>query len=208
MQHLIPEDRAEAAGGRAKESSGQSESPDTGRSHELSADPSDVVAQGFLQGRPEDVRQVAEWARSVAAHRVWGFETSEDIVQATLLAVVQNLRDTRFKDGNLRAYVRRIAKNMCISSYRKIKNRGEHVSLDACADPPAPLASGDDIERRAVLNRVLEQLNQGCREILIFAYVQGYSRKEIGERLGVSEAAARVKLFRCIKGARALFSAP
>jgi len=151
---------------------------------------------------------VAEWARSVAAHRVWGFETSEDIVQATLLAVVLNLRDGSFKGGDLRAYVRRIAKNMCISSYRRLKSRGEHVSLETWTDTSMLRTPGDHIERRAVLNRVLGQLNKGCREILLFAYVQGFSRKEIGERLGVSEEAARAKLFRCLKGARALLSTP
>jgi RNA polymerase sigma-70 factor (ECF subfamily) len=139
---------------------------------------------------------------------VWGFETSEDIVQATLLAVVQNLRDGRFKGGDLRAYVRRIAKNMCITSYRRLKSRGEHVSLDRAPDPPAPDTTASDLERRVTLDRVLDRLNPGCREIILFAYVQGFSRKEIGDRLGISEESARVKLFRCIKNARALLSEP
>ncbi len=207
-QHLVSEDRKDATDEGVSQSPDRSELPDPGRAHDPSADQSDLVVQGFLQGRPEDVRLVAGWAKSVAAHRVWGFETSEDIVQATLLAVVQNLRDGRFKGGDLRAYVRRITKNMCITSYRKIKNRGEHVSLDVSADPVSPRSTGGEIERRADLNRVLSQLNQGCREMLLFAYVQGYSRKEIGKRLGISEEAARVKLFRCLKGARALMQAP
>ncbi|MEJ2722344.1 MAG: sigma-70 family RNA polymerase sigma factor [bacterium] len=147
---------------------------------------------------------MALWARTVAGHRVWGFETTEDIVQAALLAVVQNLRDGRFDGGDLRAYVRRITKNMCITSYRRLKSRGEHVSLDQTADPLASAPSGADLERRIVLERILEKLNQGCREIIVFAYVDGLSRREIGRRLGISEEAARVKLCRCIKSARAL----
>jgi RNA polymerase sigma-70 factor (ECF subfamily) len=205
---LFPGDKTEAKGARADESRDQSETFDSDRSDELSADPSDTVAQGCLEGRPEDVRQVVGWARSVAAHRAWGFETSEDIVQATLLAVVQNLRAGRFKGGDFRAYVRRISKNMCITSYRRIKSRGEHVPLETCSDPSTHRTSGDGIERDALLKRILAQLKRGCREILLFAYVQGYSRKEIGERLGISEEAARVKLFRCMKEARTLLDGP
>jgi RNA polymerase sigma-70 factor (ECF subfamily) len=207
-QHLFPGDPADAAGGRTPKIQGGPDSPDAKHPQEFSADPSNVIVQGFLDGRPEDVRQVAAWAKIVAEHRVWGFETSEDTVQATLLAVVQNLRDGRFKGGDLRAYVRRIAKNMCITNYRRLKSRGEHVSLDRAPDPPAPGASGSDIEHRVMLDRILDQLSQGCREIILFAYVQGFSRKEIGDRLGISEESARVRLFRCIQNARALLTDP
>jgi RNA polymerase sigma-70 factor (ECF subfamily) len=203
---LFPGDPAKAARGRAAGIQGGPDSPDAQHPRKLSADPSNVIVQGFLDGRPEDVRQVALWARTVAGHRVWGFETTEDIVQAALLAVVQNLRDGRFDGGDLRAYVRRITKNMCITSYRRLKSRGEHVSLDQTADPLASAPSGTDLERRIVLERILEKLNQDCREIIVFAYVHGLSRKEIGRRLGISEEAARVKLCRCIKNARTLLN--
>jgi len=159
----------------------------------------------FLDGRLEAVRTVADWAKSVAAHRAWGFETPEDVVQATLLALVQNLREGRFKGGNLRAYVRRIAKNMCVTNYRKIRSRGEHISLDESTHRPPARLSSDDVERRALLNEILGRLDESCRQVLLLAYVQGFSRKEIGERLQISEEAARVKLFRCIRNARAMF---
>lgn len=203
---MFPGDPAKAARGRTAGIQGDPDSPDAQHPRNLSADPCNVIVQGFLDGRPEYVRQVALWAKTVAEHRVWGFETPEDIVQATLLAVVQNLRDGRFDEGDLRAYVRRIAKNMCITSYRRLKSRGEHVSLDRTADPPASAPSGTDLERRVVLERILEKLDNGCREIILFAYVHGLSRKEIGGRLGISEEAARVKLCRCLKNARALLS--
>jgi RNA polymerase sigma-70 factor (ECF subfamily) len=145
---------------------------------------------------------MAGWARSVAVHGAWGFETPDDVVQSTLLALVQNFRDGRFKGGNLRAYVQRITMNMCISNYRRARARGEHVPLEDTTPAPASRASGEDTERRVMLNRILDRLGKNCRQIVIMAYVQGYNRKEVGERLGISEQAARVKLFRCIHKAR------
>lgn len=168
----------------------------------------DRLIKEFLDGRIDAVKTVAEWARSVAVHRAWGFETPEDVVQATLLALVQNLRDGRFKGGDLRAYVRRIAKNMCITNYRRIKIRGEHVSLDEGSPPPVSSISTGDVERRVMLDQILTRLSEGCRRIIVLAYLKGYSRKEIGKRLGLSEEAARVKLCRCIQNARALMEGP
>ena len=181
-----------------------SDSQDKGCQPEFSGSTTEIIVQGFIEGRPEHVRQVASWAEYVAEHHAWGFETSEDIVQATLLAVVQNLRDGRFQGGDLRAYVRRITKNMCITSYRRLKSRGEHVSFEDVSDPLSDRASGDRLERKVMLERMLEHLNKGCRKIILFAYVQGFSRKEIGDWLGISEEAARVKLFRCVENARKL----
>lgn len=177
-----------------------------GRRDEAASGETERYVKGFLEGQSGAVREVAGWARAVAVHAVWGFEAPEDVVQATLLALVQNLRQGRFKGGNLRAYVRRITKNMCITDYRRVRARGDHVSLDESAHPPADRVSGEDVERSALLVRILERLNEGCRKIVLLAYVQGFSRKEIGMHLGISEEAARVKLFRCIKNARAMLN--
>jgi RNA polymerase sigma factor (sigma-70 family) len=158
----------------------------------------------FLAGRPEAVRTVSGWVRSVVANSVWGFQDTEDIVQAALLALVRNLRHDRFEPGNLRAYARRIAKNMCVTHYRRVRARGSHVSLDANESLSVDCTSAAATERRAVLDGVLGRLDEGCRRIIHFAYVQGFSRAEISERLGISEGAVRVRLYRCIRRAREL----
>jgi RNA polymerase sigma factor (sigma-70 family) len=158
----------------------------------------------FLRGDRWAVDMMAAWARAVAAHEAWGFETPDDIVQATLLALVQNFRRDAFVGGNLRAYVRRIAKNMCVSSYRKLRSRGEHVALEG-ASVTAP-ESGDRVEHRAMLARVMEQMGEECRRIVTLAYVHGYSRGEIAGQLGISVEAARVRLFRCIQSSRLMLN--
>ncbi len=158
----------------------------------------------FLAGSPDTVRTVSAWVRTVVVNRVWGFQDTEDIVQAALLALVRNLRQGRFRPGNLRAYARRIAKNMCISHYRRVRARGSHVSLEANEYLSVDWRSGEAAEHRTLLDEVLERLDEGCRQILNFAYIQGYSGLEISRRLGVSEVAVRVRLYRCIRKVRAL----
>jgi RNA polymerase sigma-70 factor (ECF subfamily) len=158
----------------------------------------------FLANVPDAVGTIGRWAREVAVHRAWGFETADDVVQATLLAVVRGLRDGRFTGGDLRAWVRRIAKNLCVTSYRRRRVRGTEVPWDV-ADGTAPeLASADpDPARTDLVRKILEGLDEACRRLLDLAYAQGLSRREIARELGISEGAARVRLHRCLERARA-----
>ena len=181
----------------------------TGREHRGSRERDDTAYQDteklvgeFLNGKPDAVRAVSDWVRSVVVHRAWGFRDTDDIVQAALLALVKNLREGRFEAGDLRAYARRIAKNMCVTNYRRIRARGIHVPLEDGDSLAGDRSSGEEMQRNALLNRVFESLSEGCRRIVLLAYVEGYSRKEIGDLLGLTEEAVRVRLHRCIQNAR------
>jgi RNA polymerase sigma-70 factor (ECF subfamily) len=160
--------------------------------------------QAFLDGQTEAVRLITDWVESIAMHKTWGNETQEDMIQAILLTLIQNFRRGKFREGNLRAYVRRIAKNMCIDNYRMARNRGRHVSLQDQMIESSDRYGGDSIERQAMLERILERIDDTCRKILRLAYVKGYSRKEISEMLGVEEATVRIRLFRCVHKTRSL----
>jgi RNA polymerase sigma-70 factor (ECF subfamily) len=161
-----------------------------------------ALAAALLANEPSAVARVAGWVREITRFRAWGFEGPEDVAQEALLALVRNLRAQRFREGDLRAYARRIAKNLCISSYRRYQTRRGQVPLDE----ETPLAdagrSGATLERRAMVRRILDRLDEACRELITLAYYHGLSRREIAGRLGVSEGTAKVRLFRCIEKAR------
>jgi RNA polymerase sigma factor (sigma-70 family) len=164
----------------------------------------DRQIQAFLDGQTEAVRLISDWVESIAMHKTWGNETQEDMIQAILLTLIQNFRRGKFREGNLRAYVRRIAKNMCIDSYRMACNRGRHVSLQDESLEFSSRYGGDTMERHALLERILDRIDDTCRKILLLAYVKGYSRKEISEMLGIAEANVRIRLFRCVRKTRSL----
>ncbi len=161
-----------------------------------------------LSGHSGAALLMAEWARQVAVHRVWGFDSAEDIVQSTMVILVRNLREGKVQRDNLKAYVRRIAKNLCISSYRKARVRRCTVSLEI---EPAAAKVGLDIPTDTTglmtLRWALDQLEEACREIITLAYESGLSRREIAAKLGIGESAAKVRLFRCLKKARDLVCA-
>jgi len=168
------------------------------------------VVAGFLENAPEAIAMVSGWVREVVRHRAWGFEAPDDLTQTTLLALVRNFRDGRYVGGDLRAYVRRVAKNHCVSDYRRRRVRGQEISWDVAgvgqelaAPEPHPEC---DPGRRVRLERVLRALGDDCRRLIERAYGQGWSRQEMAEDLGISEGAARARLFRCLERARELFA--
>ncbi len=161
------------------------------------------LAAAFLDNQPEAIATVTGWARSVAEHRAWGFDSPDDIVQSTMLALVQNLQGGRFAGGELRPYVRRIAKNLCISSYRRLRSRGTEIALGGDGGPGLDLASSElDPERLATLREILQRLDRNCRQIISLAYGHGMNRQEIADQLGITVGATRVRLFRCLEKAR------
>ena len=167
------------------------------------------VVADFLDNRPEAIATVTAWIRDVVRHRAWGFESPEDLVQGTLLALVRNFRSGRYAGGDLRAYVRRVAKNRCVSCYRKRRVRGHEVPWNE-ADGGRELAAPDrqpecDAGRRIRLERALASLGDDCRRLIGRAYGEGWSRSEIADDLGISEGAARVRLFRCLERAREIY---
>ena len=161
------------------------------------------IVAGLLEDRREAVATVTRWIESVARHRAWGFESAEDIAQEAILAVLRNLRHGNFTGGDLRRYVRRITKNICVSSYRKGLVRGTQTPIpDEIPAGPAPGDRGES-ECASMVRRILEKLDEACREIIVQAYLMGMSRREIADRLGVTEGTAKVRLFRCLEKARA-----
>jgi RNA polymerase sigma factor (sigma-70 family) len=161
----------------------------------------EAVIRDFLGNEPGTVARLAEWARSTARHRAWGTETPEDVVQSTLLALVDNFRRGRFIGANLEAYVRRIARNQCLDAYRRACVRRSHAEV-VQREPPPSAPFGLDPERRVDLRRAFEAMEEACRELVVLAYFYGYSRKEIGRLQRISETLVKVRLFRCLERVR------
>lgn len=201
---MFPDDSTDRTAGDVEVARIGSERTATSRRDGADTAEDEKLTEAFLEGHMEAIRTVSGWVKSVVLHKVWGFDDAEDIIQAALLALVQNLRSGRFKSGNFQAYTRTIAKNICITSYRRLKTRGVEVPFNDASYSSTRHSSDKSVERRAAISRILDRLNENCRRLLLLAYVQGYTRKEIAESLGIREETVRVRLFRCVRSARIL----
>jgi RNA polymerase sigma-70 factor (ECF subfamily) len=122
----------------------------------------------------------------VAIRYIKDKERAEDVLQDAFIKVFKNVK--KFKhDGSLEGWIRRIVVNTALDQLRKNKKRQSNVELD---DSFFELATDsftvERLQAESLLNLV-QQLPEGYRTVFNLFAIEGYSHKEIAEKLSISE---------------------
>ena len=120
---------------------------------------------------------------------------AEEILQETIMKAIVNSRKGRYSEsGKFSAWLRRIAHNLIIDSFRQDKNE----NLVSCDEPEINILnnaglSEDTIENTIVshqiladVRRLVDYLPDEQREVVQMRFYQDLSFKEIAETTGVS----------------------
>lgn len=111
-------------------------------------------------------------------------EVAKMIVHDGLLKVYMNL-DKFSGEGSLKSWIKRIVFNSLSDHYRKESRYLKLFTFEehdvARHDTPLDSLYFDD------LLRLIEDLDYVAREVFILFTIEGYSHKEIGEQLNISE---------------------
>lgn len=135
--------------------------------------------------------------------RIYGFifskvhdpDLADDIFQDTFIKVVKNLRLGKYNDeGRFLSWVIRIAHNLIMDHYRKIKRLPKHESkieyfdvLDRLVEQNSSIEeSMIETQIHADLSLLIEELPDSQKEALRMRLFQDMSFKEIGDQTGVS----------------------
>jgi RNA polymerase sigma-70 factor (ECF subfamily) len=128
-------------------------------------------------------------------------ELSEDLVQNTFLRILR-YRHLFRGDGDFRTWMFHIARNVNNDQFRKNKMKWTE-DVEQWQDK---LGSAEDkqhdlerAEHEQLLQRAMDRLPEDKREILLLSKYQEKKYKEIGEILGCSEGAVKVKVFRALQ---------
>ena len=119
---------------------------------------------------------------------------AEDVLQMGYIKVFQKLKEYR-GDGSFEGWIKRIMVNTAIESYRKNVRSMNVVPIEDAYEQPA---TGFDFSRLGMqdLMKVIQKLADGYRIVFNMYIIEGYSHKEIGETLGISESASKSQLSR------------
>ena len=130
-----------------------------------------------------------------------------DLVQQTFLQLHRARHDFR-ADCELRPWLMTIAFNLAREQLRRARRRPE-AELDAAAEIRlAQKPEGQQrFELRRDLSRALQQLPGDQREVVRLHFVEELSFEEIGEKVGASTGAVRVRAHRGYSALRKLLSA-
>lgn len=120
-------------------------------------------------------------------------DDAQDILQEGFIKIFKNLE--RFRgEGSFEGWVRRIFVNTAIEQIRKKKTdlslteKEESIELKS-------VSAIENINEKDLL-RIIKDLSPGYRSVFNLYVVEGYSHKEIGELLGISEGTSKSQLAR------------
>ena len=185
----------------------------------------DVPASSF---HAPDEAQLCAWMKAYQAGRLDGFDRfhaavapalrryllmlardraiADDLLQETFLQVHRS-RHTYDTDQPLRPWVFAIARHVFLMHNRATRRRLARIKpLDDDMDMPVS-AEVEGLADRLRVRAALAQLGQERREALLLHHVWGFSFREVGAVLAITEAAAKLRSSRGMIELRSLLQA-
>lgn len=162
--------------------------------------------QGDFDAFEQLVNRYEKRAYGLALRIVGQASDAEDVTQATLLKVLENIQDFQGR-SSFASWILRIATNEALLLLRK-RRRQKTSSLDLTdsdslphpdfiarwKQQPEELASNAEV--RGLIADALEQLAEKYRLVFLLRDVQGLSTEQAAEALGISVSNAKVRLMR------------
>jgi len=135
------------------------------------------------------------------ASRVWAVirrmigdrALAEECAQEAWLRIYRALPGFR-GDARFSSWAHRIAVHCAIEGLRRRgRTQGRERPLEA---GPAASSRAAPVVLRIALERAIDALPEGMREVLVLHDVEGYSHVEIGEALGIAAGTSRSQLYK------------
>ena len=119
---------------------------------------------------------------------------AEDIFQDTFIKVIESLRSGNYKEeGKFLPWVLRIAHNLCIDHFRKIKRKPSVVNNEGFDIFDVIKFTGESVEdtmikeqAKAKVKLLINQLPDEQKEVVVLRHYAEMSFKEIADMTGVS----------------------
>lgn len=122
------------------------------------------------------------------------YNAAQDLLQEGFVKVFRNIEKFR-GEGSFEGWIRRIFVNTAIEHYRK------QVNLYALHDTEVKHYEYYDTSALELLKhedvlKMIQKLSDGYRTVFNLYVIEGYSHKEIGEMMGISEGTSKSQLAR------------
>ena len=122
-------------------------------------------------------------------------DDADDILQDGFIRVFKHIKDFR-SEGSLEGWVRRTIVNTAINYYKKKIKQGIKTDLEHVK---GKIKENSDVIERMAADELLELINElppGYRTVFNLNIIEGYTHKEIGKMLDISENTSKSQLSR------------
>lgn len=130
----------------------------------------------------------------------------EEFVQQSFTKAYFSLKNFRGGESSFRAWMTRIAVNVCYDEFRRKQRKGENLFaemndeensyVESIADGKAVTTDNSMIAAQLV-DKVLSSLDADDRLAMTLVYSQDYSLDEAARVIGISTSGLKSRLFRC-----------
>ncbi len=121
-------------------------------------------------------------------------EEAEDILQEGFIKVFKKLGSFR-GDGSFEGWIRRIFVNTAIEHFRRKRYLQPVTEKEESTLEGKSLSALDGLAEKDIL-ALVQELSPGYRTVFNMYVVEGYTHKEIGDMLGISEGTSKSQLSR------------
>jgi RNA polymerase sigma-70 factor (ECF subfamily) len=151
----------------------------------------DAAAAGVLAERYR--QPLVRFARSLLNYD----SLAEEIAQEAL----SRLCVEHLPEGHLRPWLYKVTRNLCLDVLRRRNISPTHGGqmpdgFDASRDTAGPATRAAEAERAERIRRVLADMPEEYRMVVLLKHTEGLSREEIAEVLEISDAAVKGRLVR------------
>ncbi len=120
---------------------------------------------------------------------------ADDILQEGFIKIFTKIKDFR-NEGSLEGWIRRTFINTAINFYRRNSRNAKNEDIDNVEISDQRNESVyDSISREELLN-LLQELPNGYRTVFNLNVIEGYTHKEIGQMLNISDNTSKSQLTR------------
>jgi len=171
----------------------------------------DTEERLLIEAAKRDPRRFAELYEanfervySYVARRVGDRAAAEDVTADAFHQALANLAKFEWRGVPFAAWLYRIAANAIADrAKREVREAASYV-IEPVAEPTKPEI--EDAERRAALNRLVRELPEDQRRVVVGRFAEQRSIREIATELGRSEGAIKQLQFRALETLRAQMS--
>ncbi len=121
-------------------------------------------------------------------------EEAEDILQEGFIKIFKKLDSFR-GDGSFEGWVRRVFVNTAIEHFRRKRYLQPVTEREENTIEGKSLSALDGLAEKDIL-ALIKELSPGYRTVFNMYVVEGYTHKEIGDMLGISEGTSKSQLSR------------
>jgi RNA polymerase sigma-70 factor (ECF subfamily) len=157
------------------------------------------LVQACLKGNPRAQKALFEKFAAkmfaVCLRYMNNHDEAQDALQDGFVKIFSKLVDFK-NEGVLEGWIRRIIVNTCLDAIRKNAKTKFDVSLDDVSYKLDYTDNGMQELEVEELMKLIQSMPNGYRVVFNLYAIEGYSHKEIGEKLGINENTSKSQYLR------------